>query len=268
MRTSILALLLPLVLAAPVLAQDRAPQSGAERAAQAYGAREWPASEASVAGVDPATVAATGFRASALRVDARHGQAQLSFALEAEGEAAAVAARVTIGVHKDGKAARAALLARLATTQVQLGREEALGSVAFGGRRDGRLDYALGAIGNVSYVVRGVGATDVEVLAQAVARAISRAPALKGAALAPRILACEAESVVVGQPAQLRLDFDPSAAPGVHLAFVCSDGAGVMKTKSGYELYTSKAGPVTLQIFACSSELRTSVFTVKLVATR
>ena len=70
MRHSITLVLLAALGATPAFAQERAPRSGTERAAQIYGAAEWPLPGPIRAGVDPGTVAAAGLTRSGLRVDA------------------------------------------------------------------------------------------------------------------------------------------------------------------------------------------------------
>lgn len=263
----IIATLLFALLATPAFAQSLEQPGAKERTAQSYAAHAWPEAGPDRTGLHPATITAAGFQRTQVRVDPRSGLATITYAaLGRDGKPLAKtnAALVHVQVHASAAAAREALLARLTAVQAKLNREEALGEVAYGNRVAGGLSYLVGAVGNVSYVVRALAKTDVEPLAAAAARQAAAAPVREdGQSVAPRVLACEIAPAQVGRPAALSLDFDPGAAKAAHVAFECSNGASVIATKTGYELYTSKPGPVTVKVFACSKLLGVGTLTVK-----
>ena len=261
----VLPVLLLLWVAGPLRAQSLERPGAKERAARAYAAHAWPAPGPERVGVDPAGVIAAGFQRAHLRVDPRSGLATVTYrALGNDGQllAKTKAALVQLRVHPTSTIAREVLLERLTAVQVKLTREETLGEVAFGCRVAGRLTTLLGVVGNVTYVVRALTQVDVEALAASAVRQARAAPAKeRSKETSPRILSCEVGPARVGQPTPLQLDFDPGAAPAAHVAFECTNGASVIATKTGYELYASKPGLVRIVVFACSKTLRVGTFT-------
>ena len=255
-----LALLIALLaLAGPVQAQSLDRPGARERAAEAYAAHRWPAAGPAKIGIDPAAIQAPGFERLDMRVDPRRG-AGIVRLVTPKSKKRLPAAIVEVQVHGTAAAARDDLLSRLMTVQARLTQEEGLGEVAFGMRSGTRLEFVTGAVGNVTYVARAQSQVDVAPLAAAVTRLVNAAPAREGRTVAPRVLACEVEPATVGQPAKVVLDLDPASPPAAYTAISCSNGASVLETKAGYELYASKPGTVTITVHTASKFLGVGTF--------
>lgn len=229
--------------------------------AETYGVAAWPAATARRAGVSPQRVDAKGYTRGDVRVDPRVGEGRVSFKSERGGEVV-----LTLRVFEEAKAARAALVGRLATVQGVLARQPGAGEVAFGARdAKGRTSLLVAVRGNVTFELRatrpeGLSADAIEALALAADGAILEARPLEpGVPLpAPRVLAVRVAAARAGQPAALTLDVDPAGPAAVYASFTCGEGAGVVQTDGGFELLAPRAGTLHIDVCVASQELLVS----------
>lgn len=255
MRT--LRVLIALALLAPVAVAGEE-DARLARVAETYRMKEWPAAGPRRAGAPLLGVELDGWSRRVVRVDPRLAEGRVAFTGPGQAEVT-----LTLRVHAEASAARAALLARLAAAQGTLSRE-AVGEVAFGVREPkGRLQLLVGVRGNVGFELRateaGAERTDaVEALALATDRALLEVPTVEARAPlpGPRVLAVRVAPARAGAPAAVTLDVDPAGPAVEHVAFVCDDpGASVIQTKDGWELLATRPGELQLAVFAVSKDL-------------